>query len=349
MGTKRVSEGGLRMQEVARRSFLLALSGLLSLQACVSVAQQQESEDDILRSRSNLVLVPTLVKDAAGSIVYGLRADDFTIWDNGMAQTVHLDEAPEAEPVSLVIAVQVGGRASREFSRIHGLAAMLDPILTAPNTEAALLLFDTNLNLAHDFTRNADVIEEELKHQDRGDNGAAILDAVAMSAKMLNRRRPERRRVLLLISETRDHGSHFANLDQVVRMIGLTNTAVYALSFSPYASQQLDVLRGANRDEWQSNVDFIEKLVAIRNAMKKNTPEALAEMTGGEYELFMTRKSFEADLGSFANHLHSRYLLSFEPKNPQPGVHEIRVSLKDPNEKPTLLFRRSYWAADLKH
>jgi VWFA-related protein len=337
------------MRDAVRYSFLLALLGLLSVQPFVSSAQQQGSEDDdILRSRSNLVLVPTLVKGSGGNIVYGLRAEDFAIWDNGIAQAVHLDEASEGEPVSVVVAVQVGGRANREFSRIHGLAAMLDPILSAPNTEAALLLFDSSLNLEHDFTHNPDAIEEELKHLDAGDHGAAILDAVAMSAKMLNRRPPGRRRVLLLISETRDHGSHFADLDRVVRMIGLTNTAIYALSFSPYASQQLDVLRGANRDEWESNVDFIEKLVAIRNAMKKNMPQALAEMTGGEYELFMTRKTFETNLESFANHLHSRYLLSFEPKNPEPGIHEIHVSLKKSAEKQTLLFRRSYWAADLK-
>ncbi len=34
-------------------------------------------------------------------------------------------------------------------------------------------------------------------------------------------------------------------------------------------------------------------------------------MTGGEYELFATRKKFEVRMTDFTNHLHSRYLLSF--------------------------------------
>jgi hypothetical protein len=65
-------------------------------------------------------------------------------------------------------------------------------------------------------------------------------------------------------------------------------------------------------------------------------------MTGGEYELFSSRKSFETKMTSFSNHLHSRYLLSFEPKDPHPGLHEIHVRLKQPGTA-TVLSRTSYW------
>jgi VWFA-related protein len=297
-------------------------------------------------ARGNLVPVPTLVRDAAGNAVYGLQAQDFIIEDDGIEQAVHLDEAAEAEPISLVIAVQVGRRAEREFARMAGLAAMLDPVLSGPQNEAALLLFDSKLNLVHDFTRHADAIEENLKNLEPGDHGAAILDAVAYAAKMLAKRPEGRQRVLLLISETRDHGSHFAKIDDAVRLVGVTHTLVYALPFSPYISQQLDTARGSNRDEWGANMDIIEKLAAARQAMRKNSAKALASMTGGEYELFATRKSFESDMLGFANHLHSRYLLSFEPKDPHPGLHRIRVRLRHAGSGRTVLFRSSYWVTD---
>src|ERR1700681_487076 len=115
-------------------------------------------------SQGNLVPVPTLVRDAAGNAVYGLRAQDFIIEDDGVEQAVHLDEAAEAEPISLVIAVQCGRRAEREFGRMAGLAAMLDPILSGRQNEAALLLFDSKLNLVHDFTKHAEVIKTDLKN-----------------------------------------------------------------------------------------------------------------------------------------------------------------------------------------
>jgi hypothetical protein len=80
-----------------------------------------------------------------------------------------------------------------------------------------------------------------------------------------------------------------------------------------------------------------------RHALKKNIPKAIAAMTGGEYERFSSREGFETRMNSFSNHLHNRYLLSFEPKNPHPGLHPIRVRLKDPTSE-TVLFRSNYWA-----
>ena len=43
-------------------------------------------------------------------------------------------------------------------------------------------------------------------------------------------------------------------------------------------------------------------------------------------------------------HLHNRYLLSFEPKNPHPGLHQIRVRLKHAAPAETVQFRSNYWA-----
>jgi hypothetical protein len=93
-------------------------------------------------------------------------------------------------------------------------------------------------------------------------------------------------------------------------------------------------------------MDIIEKLAAARQAMRKNSAKALASMTGGEYELFATRKGFESDMIGFANHLKSRYLLSFEPKDPHPGLHRIRVGLRHGASNQTVLFRSTYWVTD---
>ncbi len=307
-----------------------------------ATAQQEPT----FSSQSNLVLVPTMIRDDKGNIVYGLHAQDFIIEDDGIGQAVHLDEAAEAAPVSLVIAVQCGLRAWREFARMRGVASMLDPILSDKNNQAALLFFDSKLNLVRDFTNNGDLIEEDLKNLQPGDNGATILDAVAYSVKLLAKLPENQQRVLLLISETRDHGSHFAKLDDVITLVGVTNTAVYTLPFSPSLSQALDTERGSNRDEayWNAPPNVVAPLLMARQAMKKNIPKAIAAMTGGEYELFSSRKGFETRMNSFSNHLHNRYLLSFEPKNPHPGLHQIRVRLKDPAAAETVLFRSNYWA-----
>ena len=323
--------------------FKASLHFALFLLVFGTAAAQQEPT---FNAQANVVVVPTLVRDSNGSLVYGLQAKDFIVEDDGVEQAPYLDESAEAEPVSLMIAVQCGRRAQREFERIRGLPAMLEPVLSQSDTEAALVFFDSKLTLARDFTRAPELIESDLKSLQAGDNGAAILDAVAYSVKLLNKRPEGRQRVLLLISETRDHGSHFAKLDDVVKLIGVTNTAVYALPFSPSLSQVLDTERGSNRDEagWGAQPNIQGVLLMALAAIKKNTPQAIASMSGGDYELFASRKSFETRMNSFANHVHGRYLLSFEPKNPRPGLHQIRVRLKDPARDETVLFRSNYWA-----
>jgi VWFA-related protein len=313
---------------------------LLVLLATALCGGQEEST---FTSRSNLVSVPTLVLDHDGRTLEGLHASDFVVEDDGIGQKAQLDDDPDVQPVSLMIAVQCGRRAKREYGRIATLGAMLDPVLADPDTEAAVLLFDSKLNLAQDFSSEPERTEETLKDLPSGDGGAAILDAIAYSARLLARRPAERQRVLLLISETRDHGSKFTKFDDLLPLIGGNNISVYTLPFSPYTSEQLDVLRGSNRDEWAPVIDILATLEDIHQAMRKNTPGALTSITGGEYERFATHNAFESNMLDFTNHLYSRYRLSFTPKNPHPGLHQIRVRLRDSKPGRRLLFRTSYW------
>jgi len=90
-------------------------------------------------------------------------------------------------------------------------------------------------------------------------------------------------------------------------------------------------------------VNFLDLAYRMAQAMRKNVPSTTASMTGGEYELFATRKKFEVRMNDFTNHLHSRYLLSFAPRDPHPGLHQLRVRLRD-SQNASVLARTSYWA-----
>ncbi len=310
---------------------------LLLLAAEISFGQEPT-----FRSQSNVVIVPALVRDAAGHVIYGLHAADFAIDDNGVEQTAQLDQAADTEPLSLMVAIQTGRRAGREFERVQGLSSMLTPILEQPGTQIAVLTFDSQLTLAKDFTDSGPQIASCLHNLEPGDGGSAILDAVQYGVRLLNKTPEGRQKVLLLISETRDHGSRFAKIDDVVTLIGNSNTTVYTLAFSPTLSNILDTERGNNEDEMNSGLNLIALLAHARAAMKSNTPKAIASQTGGEYQLFESRKGFESRMIDFTNHLHNRYVLSFEPKYPQPGFHQIRVRLREPGTA-TVLARSNYW------
>jgi VWFA-related protein len=325
------------------RVLLVALLAADGAPAQDTPAQDTQAQDTI-HTQSNVVIVPALVKNAKGEAVYGLGAKDFVVEDDGVEQPVRLDEAAEGSAMSLVIAIQRGRRANYEFPRIRGLSAMVDPIMETGLGRVAIVEFDSQAELVQDFTSSSEKTAETLKQLQPGDGGAAILDAVDYSVKLLEKAPRERQRVLLLISETRDHGSHEAKVDDVVAEIGQSNTAVYALAFSPSRSNVLDTMRGNNMAEMHPSPDLLAPFILAVEAMKKNIPGTVAAMSGGEYELFATKTNFEARMIDFTNHLHSRYLLSIEPKNPHAGLHQIRVRLRDPGDR-TVLARSRYWVA----
>jgi VWFA-related protein len=307
-------------------------------------------EEPTFRTQSNVVLVPTLVRDKAGEVVYGLQVKDFIVEDDGVAQTIRLDEAAESEPVSLVVAIQCGRRADYELPRMQGLASMLQPLMAQPESKVAFVAFDSTVHAVQNFTSNQNAVEAALRGLQAGDGGAAILDAVNDSVRLLDGVPKNRKRVLLLISETRDHGSHSATIDDVIKAIGNSNTVVYTLAFSPSRSNILDTLHGNNnpdlhpeQTEVYEGPDLLAPLVLAAEAMRKNTAKAIASLSGGEYATFDSGKGFDARMTKFDNHLHSRYLLSFQPVQPHPGLHRLSVRLKEA-EDATVLARSSYWA-----
>src|SRR5579864_835369 len=317
---------------------------------CLSLSAAVSAQETTLRTRSNLVLVPTLVKDSQAAVVYGLQASDFVVEDNGVEQPIRLDEAPEGQPISLVVAIQRGRRASYEFPRLQGLRTMLSPLFELGNSRVALVEFDSQAELTRNFTNREALVDADLSNLQPGNEGAAILDAVSYSIQLLRNEPEERQRVLLLISETRDHGSK-GKIEDAVAAVGQANATMYALAFSPGISNILDTGRGTNlpgaNNEMHPTVDFLGLAYRTAQAMRKNTPSTVASMTGGEYELFTTRQKFEVRMNDFTNHLHSRYLLSFAPENPHSGLHQLQVKLRDPHVG-TVLARTSYWAEDSK-
>jgi hypothetical protein len=66
-----------------------------------------------------------------------------------------------------------------------------------------------------------------------------------------------------------------------------------------------------------------------KNALRQNVPEAVAQITGGEYFRFSSLKDMERDLATVSNHVPNRYVLSFHPQSPSPGVHAIELWLRD--------------------
>lgn len=293
---------------------------------------------------TSVVLVPTLVEKPSGDVIYTLKAKDFTLLDNGVKQDIRVDAGDDSQqPLSLVICMQRGRDAALEFDKFARLGPLLDLFLGQGHGEAALVVFDSKPLFLADFSKDTSEIANDLQQLPPGDGGAAILDAVGYSVDLLEHQPPDHRRVLLLLSETRDHGSRHVNIPQLVKRIGTSNTLVLSLAFSPSKAEFIDW--GKGNTDGGTELNLLAPLVMTINAMRKNTPKTLASMSGGEYASFTKDKGFENRIAEVANHSRNRYVLSFRPTDPTPGLHTIRVTLNQ-DYGARVVARASYWAVN---
>ncbi len=332
-----------------------------------------------VRAQSTVVLVPALVRNAEGELVFALTADDFRVTDDGVEQKLTLDEDTGGEPLALVVAVQVGGGGKSKLESYKGLGAVIDAVVGGVPHRVAVVAFDSTPWMEEEFNPDAMVAGEALNDLDPGDKGAAILDALKFSVEQLQKQPAKYRRAILLISETQDHGSQ-ATMDDALRAISDTNTAIYSLGFSTgkadaahYADRELPIHGGENphpgpphgcmgkdpdpdatTNKAAQAYDCLAlllpplalaKMAAIRAAdgLSRNVPETVAELTGGEYFKFENSRSLVQGMLTISNHVPNRYVLSFQPAAPHAGFHAVQLKLKDhPDLRVTA--RSGYWA-----
>lgn len=182
-------------------------------------------------------------------------------------------------------------------------------------------------------------MNEALKHLEPGNGGSAILDTVSYAVDLLESQPKEYRRVLLLISEERDHGSKHSKPEQLARKIGGSDVLVLSVSFSPVKAELLHDVKdnGDNR-----TMSMISTLFMVVQAFKKNVAKEVALMSGGEYTTFTGDKGFEQRVVESAKHVRNRYLLTFSPTDLTPGLHTIRVRTKE-DFGAKIVARANYW------
>jgi VWFA-related protein len=327
---------GVAMRGLCLLAVVLMLGG-------TAAAQTAEPQTSTLTVQSNLVLVPVLVQDSKRNVLYGLKAAQFVVKDNGIEQTVRVEDSEEASALSLVVVVQCSRSAEMQQDNLRGLATMVDAISGEAEQETAVVSFGTEPQLLGGFSADPDTTHAVVKKYQPcdDDGGASIYDAVNYAAKLLETRNPHRLRAILLISETRDHGSETRARD-VIERLGKSNIVVDAVTFSPGKSAVIEDLK---HSDGAAGGPIGMILMAVQ-AVRKNAPKEFARMSGGEYINFTTQKGFDRSLGGLANHVHNGYLLSFQPHgDTSPGLHKITVGV--PDYKSTVRHRESYWYGDV--
>jgi hypothetical protein len=114
---------------------------------------------------------------------------------------------------------------------------------------------------------------------------------------------------------------------------------VLSVSFSPAKAEFIHDVKDSGEDR---TMNMVSTLVMAMQAFRKNVAKQVAVMSGGEYMTFTRDKAFEANVLEAAKEARNRYLITFNPSDPTPGLHSIRVrTAQDLGAR--IVARANYW------
>ena len=353
---------------------LLPVAGAVLIYAQNPAPPEVPTSEETIRTRVDVVMAPVTVLNRQGGYVSGLQPQDFHLLDNGKEQDIHVDVT--FQPISMVIAVQANDHVEGILPKINKIGSMIQPMVTGEQGEVAVMAFDHRFQLKQNFTNDPGKIEAAIKSITPGSGSSRMIDAVIESVRMLRSRPTSRRRILLLIAETRDKGSE-GRVRDALTDIQINNVSVYSVDISrmlagfsktrppdprpdtlPPAMTPLPAGVPATPNNVMQatggqggSAQFIPLMVEIFKDSKAifvdNPVEVFTKGTGGAEFGFGKQRGLEEAIEKVGAEIHSQYLISYNPNNKdQGGFHEIEVDVSHPDAN-KVRTRPGYWLASV--
>lgn len=313
------------------------------------------------------VQAPVTVLDADGSIVNGLNALDFKLFDNGREQKIYEDL--EEHPISLVVAIQANRGVEKILPEIRRTSSLFDNLVAGQDGEIAVIAFDHRIQTLTNFTSDPDQIRAAFKEDKlrAGSWTSALNDATMAGINMLRNRPANRKRILIVIAENRDQGSGLKVRD-VLTAAEFNNVIIYPLDISQTLAQLTQPAEPNRPDpippggQYLPNGQVVTPTTDIQLNQNGNwtplfkdifdlaksifVPNPLtvySHYTGARQFPFFSQKGLQQAIDKIGQELHNQYILTYVPNNQrEPGYHTIRVEVDKPGLK--IVTREGYWA-----
>ena len=335
----------------------------------------QEAPDAKIRTRVTLVNTPVTVVNEKGQLVYDLDAQDFRLTDNGVRQRITSVDLGN-NPLSLVIVIETSSRIEPLLPEIRKTGVVFTETVIGPQDEAAVVGFNDSVDTLLDFTTSRDKVLDTMNQLQAGTAHARLFDAMATGIEMLSRLQPqptadlpERRRVMVIMSEVTDVGSE-THLSSVLKRAQLSNVVIYSLGISRTLAEwkapskeltphlvpegifpQPNLPGSIQTPETEATRYGYGNLINLMRNVKSQFTQTLqiaASRTGGQYISTFKGKSMQTAVDEIGGELHSQYSLTYEPTGTKAtGYHVIQVQVNRANLKARA--RPGYYVSPPEH
>jgi len=353
---------------VTRRIFSSLALGVPLLGQVQPPEPAEEGELAVIKTFVRFVLAPTTVTDRDGRYVSDIQPHEFRLVDRGKEQKLRVDLA--FQPLEIVVCIQANNTVEPVLDKIKQIGPLLENLVLGEKGQAAIIAFDHRIRTMQEFTNDGALFKKALAKINAGSTTSAMNDAVIAAARMLKNRPNDHRKVILLISETRDKGSE-AKTRQALLDLQFGNIVVYSVNINRLVTSLLTKAQPPRPDPlppgarhmpagslvtpetisqqtgiYNGNVVplAVEVLRQVKGIFVDNQLEVFTKFTGGSERSFLTYKDLERVIADIGEELHSQYMISYSPNNTEEGgFHPITVEVARTGL--TVRTRPGYWMA----
>jgi VWFA-related protein len=339
-----------------RRFSAAPLGGfLLCLLAATALAQQsgraEGRQPDTLKIDTALVSVPLIVSDRQGRYVAGLKAADFTLYEDQVKQRIDFFAAVE-EPLNVALLLDTSFSARGVLDHIK-LAAGEFINQLRPQDRAMVVTFDHRVNTLSPLTGDRNALERAIGAAVVGERLGTQLRAAVDEVLRRQFESIKGRKAVILLTDGKDAGSR-VDPQALLEAATEADTMIYSIFYStkpPGLREDPRFPRAGRRGgvfgpdpERQARRESRARRVEARNEAAVDYLQRLSEVSAGRYyrsDLTDLKKTF----GLIAEELRHQYRLGFYPADhPAGSAHSLRVEVARPGL--VTRARRSYRVAD---
>jgi Ca-activated chloride channel family protein len=309
-------------------------------------------DDDVVRIRTTLVMVPVSITDRNGRYIPDLQKEDFRIYEEGIEQEVAYFGAVE-KPFTVVLMLDTSASTWSKLGRIRDAAAAFVEQLR-PDDRVMVVSFARGFTVKCEATSDRKTIREAIRSTGRG-LSTHLYDAVdKIMRNHLDHIRG--RKAVVLFTDGVDASSNDATYEGTVRFAEELDALIYPIRYDTYdpasdtgsspvpqsSSRLPSILRkiplpiflptnggggggGTSVGSGSSRADY---------ARGERYLHELAELTGGRaYEANRDLSYLRAAFSQIAAELRRQYSLGYYPKQQgQAGERRhIRVRVRPPD------------------
>jgi len=275
-----------------------------------------EQGQDVLRVKTEEVLLPVSVRDATGLPVNGLEKDRFMVFDNGVRQEIASFNR-ERVPANIVLLLDASSSVFSQMRFIRDAAKHFLQGLVAGD-KVSVMQFSDRVELLQDWTSATD-LQPLLKSLDwRYHPGLRtnFYDGLYLAAEE-QLKKVEGRRIIILLTDGLDTAEKpVVSYTDALNAVRRAESSVYVVSLTANERAQVESKVGGSKlRRIFSGYDPKEAtryLALLENA--ENLLGSLAAKTGGAIFLPAKDEDLSVAYQAIADDLRSQYIITYRPR-----------------------------------